>query len=344
MLNLNNAFNHSSIKLGNQDIFYACEYRRVWFSKTIVYVNGYVTYGEKCISIPYGEDMEKLICAVYKLGQAKKDKIDFDEELSLSGNETKISINTNGPENAAFLNAKNSNGIEIFTISDLKCVLKLVCVLRDILPIGAFLKENHLSIASAFTECVKTCTETDKLKITAIKSVNYVAEEILKKDPSLKRYKVRNLLRINKTDLSCIANLYPCVSILKSILNTSKVIENNTVPERSSSQQPSAVSNLTNIQKTNNQQTQNTVPESSSNQQPFTISNLTNVQNVNDQQTQNISVDINSLLQLSNLQPPQGMQVIPPMTLPTFPSTVQKNYMITIEPTPPADYLMQVTK
>ena len=60
MLNLNNAFNHCSIKLDKQDIFYACEYRKIWFSKSIDYVNGYVTYGEKCISIPYGEDMEKL--------------------------------------------------------------------------------------------------------------------------------------------------------------------------------------------------------------------------------------------------------------------------------------------
>ena len=316
MLNLNNAFNHCSIKLDNQDIFYACEYRKIWFSKSIDYVNGYVTYSEKCISIPYGEDMEKLIGAVYKLGQSKKDKTNFNEELSLSGDETKISINTNVPENSAFLIVKNSNGIEIFTISDLKCVLKLVCALRDILPIGAFLKEYQLSIVAAFIECVKTCKEIDKLKITAIRSVNYVAEEILKKDPSLRRYKVRNLLRVNKTDLSCIANLYPCVSILKSILNTSKIIEKNTVPE------------------------------SSSNQQPFTVSNLTNVQTTNDQQTQNIAVDMNSLMQFSNVQPHQGMQVISPVTLPIFPSTLQKSYMIlkTIEPTPPDNYLMQDTE
>jgi hypothetical protein len=98
-------------------------------------------------------------------------------------------------------------------------------VLRDVLPIGAFIEGNHLNITSAFIECVKTCTDINRTELAAIKSETVVTEEILKKNPLLERHKVQQLLRIDKTDFSCIANLIKCVSTLNSFLNASMRFE-----------------------------------------------------------------------------------------------------------------------
>ena len=267
-----------------------------------------MTYGEKCVSIPYGEDMQKLILALFQASKAKKDKTNYDDQLSLSGDETRISINCSAPENIAFVTVKNSNSSEVFTISNLKCAHKLLSVLRDVLPIGAFIDENQLDIASAFIECVKTCTDNDRNEISAIKSVNYVTEEILKKDPSLQKYKVKHLLKINKTDLSCIANIYRCVSLIKSVLNASKSLEKNNVPV------------------------------SSSNLEIITVSNTIDTQNTNVDQTQCTSTNINSLMPISSVQ--QG-QMIPLLTQPPMvsiqPSPAQKSFIIfqTVESQPP---------
>ena len=111
--------------------------------------------------------------------------------------------------------------------------------------------KNHLNIASAYIECVKTCAENDRNEISAIKSEDYVTEEILKKDPSLQKYRVKHLLRINKTDLSCIANIHKSVRLLKSVLNLSKSLEKNNVPASSSNQEQPTVSNMENTQITN---------------------------------------------------------------------------------------------
>ena len=86
--------------------------------------------------------MKKLILALYQASKAKKDKSNYDDQLSLSGDETRISINCSAPENLAFVIVKNANESEIFTISNLNCVLKLLCALRDVLPIGAFIDKT----------------------------------------------------------------------------------------------------------------------------------------------------------------------------------------------------------
>ena len=213
-----------------RDTYVACEYRRVWFSQTIDYINGNVIYCDKCISIHYGEDMQELILVLHAASQAKQDNTIYKKQLSLSGGETRISIDTSVTNDAAFITFTKLDGAEVFSISDLRCVLRLMKVLRDVLPIGAFIEENHLNITSAFIECVKTCTEINRTEFAAIKSETFVTEEILKKNPSLERHKVQQLLRINKTDLSCIANLNKCVSTLNNYLHPSIRFEKNKEP------------------------------------------------------------------------------------------------------------------
>ena len=128
--------------------------------------------------------------------------------MSLNCNETRILIDTNVNINSAFITVKNSSDDEVFTISELKCVYKLLYVLRDILPNGTSINKDELSIVSALIECVKTCPDTERQIYSELRP-ECVAREILKEDPSLYRFKVKQLLRVNRIDLLCIANLNP---------------------------------------------------------------------------------------------------------------------------------------
>ena len=188
--------------------------------------------------------MQEVIIVLHAASQAKLDNTKYNKQLSLSSSNTRISIDTSVPNDKSFITFTKLDGCEIFSISDLKCVIKLMKVLRDVLPIGAFIEENHLNIASAFIECVKTCTEMNRNAFATIKSETFVTEEILKKNPLLERHKVQNLLRINKTDFSCIANLYKCVSILNSCLNASIRLEKDKGPRISSNHEIPTASNL----------------------------------------------------------------------------------------------------
>ena len=136
----------------------------------------------------------------------------------------------------------------------------------------------------------------------------------MKKDTSLQKYKVKHLLKINKTDLSCIANIYRWVSLIKSILNASKNLEKNNIPV------------------------------SSSNLEIITVSNTIDTQNTNVDQTQCTSTNINSFMPISSVQ--QG-QMIPLLTQPPMvsiqPSPVQKSFIIfqTVESQPPPVLLQE---
>ena len=63
---------------------------------------------------------------------------------------------------------------------------------------------------------------------------------------------------MNKTDLSCIANLNKCVSTLNSYLHPSIRFEKNKEPGKSSNQEIPAASNSSNKKNTNGEETQNT--------------------------------------------------------------------------------------
>ena len=185
----------------------ACEYRKLWFSKTAYHHNDSVTYGNKCVMIPYGEDIQSFIKSLLDTIQGIKTKKGHKEDLTLNCNKTKITINTYVNENCTFLTATNSSGDEVFTISDLNCVYKLFFVLRDIFPIGAFINKVELSIVYAFVECVKTCADIERQNHSELRSDDFIAGKILNKDPSLDRFKVKQLLNVNKLDLLCVANL-----------------------------------------------------------------------------------------------------------------------------------------
>ena len=142
--------------------YLACEYRKVWFSQAVDYFNGNVVYCDKCISIPYGEDMQQLIIVLHDGIKAKQDNAIYNKQLFLSGGEATVTIDTGVPNDTAFITFKTLDGNEVLSITNLKSVVILMKILRNILPIGAFIEENHLNIASAFIECVKTCTDIDR--------------------------------------------------------------------------------------------------------------------------------------------------------------------------------------
>ena len=127
--------------------------------------------------------------------------------LSLNCDKTKIKIDTDVKKNSAFIIAKNCNDDEVFRISDINCVYKLLYVLRDILPNGAFINKDELNIVFTFIECVKTCEDTERQKFCDLMSEDYISRKILCKNPSLDEFKIKQLLNVNKIDLLCISNL-----------------------------------------------------------------------------------------------------------------------------------------
>ena len=56
-------------------------------------------------------------------------------------------------------------------------------------------------------ECVKTCADIERQNYSELRSDDLIARKILNKDPSLDRFKVKQLLNVNKIDLLCVANL-----------------------------------------------------------------------------------------------------------------------------------------
>ena len=242
----------------------ACEYRKLWFSKTAYHHNDSVTYGNTCVMIPYGEDLQSFIKSLLDTIQGIKTKKGHKEDLTLNCNKTKISINTFVSENCTFLTATNSSGDEVFTISDLNCVYKLFFVLRDIFPIGAFINKVELSIVYAFVECVKTCADIERQNYSELRSDDFIAGKILNKDPSLDRLKVKQLLNVNKLDLLCVANLNLIrkkkIEPITTISTQAKTCQSATksAPKRSrlsskvtSSLESTAICSSSNLQNTN---------------------------------------------------------------------------------------------
>ena len=256
--------------------YLACEYRKVWFSQAVDYFNGNVVYCDKCISIPYGEDMQQFIIVLHAGIKAKQDNAIYNKQLFLSGGEATVTIDTGVPNDTAFITFKTLDGNEVLSITNLKSVVILMKILRNILPIGAFIEENHLNIASAFIECVKTCTDIDRTQFSTIKSETFVTEEILKKNPLLERHKVQHLLMINKIDFSCIANLIIGVKSLNSFLNASIGFAKNKDPASSTNQELPIASNFGNEKDTNVEELQNTsIVNSNVQQNQMTLKQMT---------------------------------------------------------------------
>ena len=157
-----------------KDILLACEYRKLWFSRTVHHQNDSMTYGKLCITKFYLSLLETVKCI--------KTKKECKNDLSLNSNETRISIDT---KNTTFIIVKNSNEDTVFTISAINCVYKLLNVFRDILPNGAFINKDELSIVSTFIECVKTCADEESQKFSDLRSEDFISGEILSKNPML---------------------------------------------------------------------------------------------------------------------------------------------------------------
>ena len=61
----------------------ACEHRKLWFSKTAYHHNDYVTYGNTCVMIPYGEDLQSFIKSLLDTIQGIKTKKGQKEDLTI---------------------------------------------------------------------------------------------------------------------------------------------------------------------------------------------------------------------------------------------------------------------
>ena len=178
----------------------------MWVSNCIHHQNDSVTYGKTCVLIHFGEDLQSFILSLIETIKSIKGNKGHKQDLSLNFNDTKISIDTNVNKNAAFVTVKNSSGDVVFTISDLKCVYKLLNIVRDVLPNGAFINKDESSIVFVLIECVRKSEVRDRQFFSDLNE-DFITGEILKKDPSLDNFKIRQLLKVNRIDLLCITNL-----------------------------------------------------------------------------------------------------------------------------------------
>ena len=206
--------------------FSACSYRKLWLSKSVCVVNNNVTYGEACIFIHLGEDLKTFIDALLNGIKAKEEKKSYQQQrISLSN--VNVFINTTDNTTPFFV-VKSLEGTEIFGIFETTCAFKLISVLKDILPICAFIKEGDYDIVSAFEKCIKSCSvkhRSDFLILSPLK-IDFIVDEIMQKDLSLRKYRIKCLLRVNRIDFCCLAKLHLCAT--QNEENSNEVIVQNT--------------------------------------------------------------------------------------------------------------------
>ena len=219
--------------------------------------------------IHFGEDLEKLIKCLFETIRCVQATKEYKENLSLSCGETRILIDTNVIDKSAFITIENSIGDVVITISEVSSVYKVLFLFRDVLPNGAFINKDELQIVYSFIECVKSCEDTKKQIFYKLSSKDFIAGKILMKHSTLDKFRVIQLLKVNRIDLCCLANLHLLQSKTRDPPASSS--KNVKIPKKSSTPKKKATN-------TNNAKN-NLILESVANINPSTVSSLNSVNN-----------------------------------------------------------------
>ena len=208
----------------------------MWFSKSAHLENESVKYGDDCAFINFGEELQKFIDALLSAIKRNQAKQSFTQILPLSN--IKVHINTDVNKADAFFTVESIQDFKIFEISERECAFKLICLIRDVFPIGAFIDENSYNIASAFEECVKSCSTEDRYELLSLnhQKIHIIVDKIVDKNFSLKKRKVKHLLKVNRADLCCLAKLHLCVGTNEKKSSEENVTDLNNCQNKINSQ------------------------------------------------------------------------------------------------------------